>query len=556
MPTILNADTVTGGAVITGDASGQLALQAAGVTKLTVSSAGVSIPTLVGSNINLATNVTGTLPAANGGTGITSPGAAGNVLISNGTAWTSAATGYPTRSFVASGALSNGDVVVLNTDGTVSIVSGTVPAVGAVVTYPYGMEVNNDGCYDPTTNKVVVVFRSNNYSYGVLTASSLVGTVSGTTITWGAQENFSGFIIGNDAISFCSLGNGKVAVTYTYNDGNISSQVRVGTISGTSINWGPVFSPGIANVTGMRVRYDAGNDNVVVLTASSGAQQVYLQTFTYSGTTLTQKGGVVILAATTSPVTTSSMLNMVYDSSVARMIIMYSDRTNNGYGTAQVVNCQPSSPVVGAKTVFNSAATNYISGCFDPVNNKSVICYQNSTGYGTAIVGTATSTAISFGTAQTFNSASTLYIGAVYCSFQKRIAIIWQGFSISASLSGTTLSFQSPVVSTNNMGGAVAYDSTSYKVAFAGYGASQVFEPGYTTVTNWVGVATNSALNGASVNVAMQGSVVTNQTGLTTGTTYYLTSTGALTTSSSATGYKLGKALSATSLLITEGNAA
>jgi hypothetical protein len=38
MATILNADTVTGGAVVTGDASGVLALQAAGNTGLTLNS--------------------------------------------------------------------------------------------------------------------------------------------------------------------------------------------------------------------------------------------------------------------------------------------------------------------------------------------------------------------------------------------------------------------------------------------------------------------------------------------------------------------------------------
>jgi hypothetical protein len=43
MATSINADSIVGGAVVTGDASGQLALQAAGVTKLTVASTGVNI---------------------------------------------------------------------------------------------------------------------------------------------------------------------------------------------------------------------------------------------------------------------------------------------------------------------------------------------------------------------------------------------------------------------------------------------------------------------------------------------------------------------------------
>jgi len=59
MATILNADTATGGAIITGDASGSLALQGAGNTGITISSAGV--PTLV--TPVLATPTSGTLSA-------------------------------------------------------------------------------------------------------------------------------------------------------------------------------------------------------------------------------------------------------------------------------------------------------------------------------------------------------------------------------------------------------------------------------------------------------------------------------------------------------------
>ena len=107
MTTTINADTVVGGAVITGDISGELGLQAAGSTKLTVTAAGVSLATPLpvssggtGSSsttfVNLATNVTGTLPIANGGTNqttFTSPasGVAGAVYF-DGTSFTSETT--------------------------------------------------------------------------------------------------------------------------------------------------------------------------------------------------------------------------------------------------------------------------------------------------------------------------------------------------------------------------------------------------------------------------------------------------------------------------------
>lgn len=77
MATTINADTVVGGAIITGDTSGQLALQGAGVTQVTVTSTGVTLANA--------------LPASSGGTGLTSPGTAGNVLTSNGSAWVSSA---------------------------------------------------------------------------------------------------------------------------------------------------------------------------------------------------------------------------------------------------------------------------------------------------------------------------------------------------------------------------------------------------------------------------------------------------------------------------------
>ena len=55
MATTLNADTVVGGAIITGDTSGVLELQAAGSTKATINGSGLSL--------------TSPLPVASGGTG-------------------------------------------------------------------------------------------------------------------------------------------------------------------------------------------------------------------------------------------------------------------------------------------------------------------------------------------------------------------------------------------------------------------------------------------------------------------------------------------------------
>jgi hypothetical protein len=56
--------------------------------------------TISGNISGTATNVTGTVAVANGGTGLTTPGASGNILVSNGTAWTSAAPNILSGNYV------------------------------------------------------------------------------------------------------------------------------------------------------------------------------------------------------------------------------------------------------------------------------------------------------------------------------------------------------------------------------------------------------------------------------------------------------------------------
>lgn len=96
MTTTINADTIVGGAVITADTSGQLALQAAGTTKLTVASTGVTLASAlpVGSGGTGATSLTANNVILGNGTSavqVVAPSTNGNVLTSNGTTWVSQA---------------------------------------------------------------------------------------------------------------------------------------------------------------------------------------------------------------------------------------------------------------------------------------------------------------------------------------------------------------------------------------------------------------------------------------------------------------------------------
>lgn len=130
MATSINADASTGGAVVTGDGSGVLALQAAGVTKVTINGSGVTLadplPVSSGgtgstSGVNLATGVTGTLAVANGGTGLATTPANGQLDIGNGTGFT--------RTTLTAGT----GITITNASGSITI-SGSAqgPTIGLV----------------------------------------------------------------------------------------------------------------------------------------------------------------------------------------------------------------------------------------------------------------------------------------------------------------------------------------------------------------------------------------------------------------------------------------
>lgn len=188
MATIINADTSTGGAIITGDASGQLALQAAGVTKLTVTSTGVTLATPLpvasggtGSTssafVNLASNVTGTLPVANGGTGATT---LTGVIKGNGTSAITAATAG--TDYVAPGTAttfttkqtftgsSSAIALVLNNAAEVATISATA-ATGTIT-------------YDITTQSVLY-YTSNASGNWTVNFRGSSGTSLNTLMTTG-----------------------------------------------------------------------------------------------------------------------------------------------------------------------------------------------------------------------------------------------------------------------------------------------------------------------------------------------------------------------------------
>ena len=588
MATILNADTVSGGAVITGDGSGTLELQSAGVTKLTVDGSGVTLATPLpvasggtGSTsaafVDLASNVTGTLPVANGGTGAATltannvllgngasalqaiaPGTSGNVLASNGTTWASSAPTFGNKSLVATGSLSSGQAVALRIDGTVEgiyaeraslLAVGTQLVVSDSPSFFYGSAI------DPVNQKIVTLYGTNNSG-----PFAVVSTLSGTTIVSGAANTIaSGVDVSDAAVCFDSANNVFVFV-YRQTTSN-SNYVVVGSVSGTTITFGTpvvISTSASQNNTGTSITFDSVNSKVVITYSNGAAPSGFAVVGTVSGTSITL-GTPVQYAAT------STLVSSCFHQNNGKVVIFYYDTAST---IAVIVGTVSGTNISFGTAVSSASAT---AGCFtaivyDPIYKKVVLGYRRSTYYAKA--GVVSGTSISFETeVQISSTASGIGVFSAAYDYAAQQAIFTYVTTTVVGVEWVSVATTAAVKSTVNTSGwtggasnsrvTVVYDAATKQSVYFFKNNSTGFVNGYTVksaypsnITNFFGITEAAISSGASGNVSLLGGINSAQTGLFTESSYFVDTSGALTTTPTSSTVYVGVALSPTSIQI------
>jgi len=477
---------------------------------------------------------------------------------------TAAVAGGGSAEIVASGSLSNGSKVVINTDGTVSVISATAnpQSVGSPVVFESADSTFNSATYDSANNRVVVAYVDvGNSSHG----TAIVGTVSGTSISFGTAVVFNSASTGQISSTYDST-NSKVVIPYR-NGGNSSfGTARVGTVSGTSISFGTAAAFNSTNTSSTSATYDSTNDKVVITYTDGSISENtgYVIVGTVSGTSISF--GSAVMFDFEQP----SESRITYDSTNNRVIISYVDIANSSYGTVRVGTVSGTSISLGSAVIFSSAGTAVPFPTYDSTNNRVVIAYSNNnnSGYGTAIVGTVSGTSISFGTAVVFESANSNPISATYDSASNKVVIAYSdlgnsgfGTAIAGTVSGTSISFGSPLVfesaATNNI--SATYDSTNQKVAIAyrdsgnsNFGTSVIFSNPSTNLTseNFIGISNAAYTNGQTATIQLAGAVDDAQTSLTAGQSYFVQPNGTLGLTPGTPSVFAGTAVSSTKLII------
>jgi len=465
---------------------------------------------------------------------------------------------------VASGALPSGDAVIVNSDGTVSVVGITAgpsstPVLEGVTVFREGSTDDITSAYDTNSNKLVVAYIESTSS-GL--GKAVVGTVSGTSITFGSPVSFNANTIGgNVKMTFDSSSN-KVVIAYRGD--SLYGTAVVGTVSGTSISFGTpvVFLSGRAE--GIDTTFDSNSNKVVICFNDDGDNQNGKAIVgTVSGTSIS------FGTATEFETGYFAYPTITFDSNANKVVIAYYDFGGSAYAIVGTVS--GTSISFGSKATIRSGSTNSFASCFDSSNNKIIITYSidDGTGYGALVVGTVSGTSITLGTAVVFNSGTTYQKSLSYDSDVNKVVISFRNAANSqlmtylfATISGTTATFSAATVSdlTDSRAISSVYDpdSSSVLVSFTNgstvYGTTQVVKTTASvsnlTSENFLGFAAHTYADTQSALVNSTCTVDRNQTSLTAGQTYYVQSDGSLGTTAGDPSVVAGTAISSTEIIV------
>ena len=487
----------------------------------------------------------------------------------------------------ASGAISNGDPVVINTDGTVSAVSTSAQneSFGSAVEwrdYAVTGDQQRQIAYDTTNNKIAIVYKnSSNYP------EIVIGTVSGSSITFGTP------------VAVLSEATPHPVVCYDPDEDRMvvlmNHKCKSGQISGNSITFGStqewsdyssrgvqpydaiydtdqkkiiyVFRPNSGNpdqYKGHSVAVDVDGDTLTfgyeartwdTSATVDYATAVYLphvsrHIICYEGGS-DEHGQVVVGALDGSAIAAAhgftyeskrefdnvkAMFNRVaYDSDSQKAIVAYSDDDASRHVTAKVIDVVPSGRAAGYVSIgprfriksTNSSTTDTIGCVYDPTVKKMVFIYQDN--YHGGVSGTRrvkvnTATVDGFNLTMDQTDGSVLYSG--------------RADGINAVYDPDTKKVITSFEDQDDSDAGDAYVITT---------------PGATsnlTSTNFLGISNAAYSDGDTATIQTVGAQDDAQSGLTVGKKHYVNRDGSISTTQESPSALVGIANASTKIII------
>ena len=470
---------------------------------------------------------------------------------------------------VASGALTDGASVIINSNGTVSVVSGSDDGAGTPTQISTDSNLMQmQAIYDPDSGKVVIAYHRDTSSYY---GAAVVGTVSGTDISFGSitkfqADNSQGM---DDLTMAYDTNEDKVLLVYKDKDNSNYGTAIVGTVSGTSISFGTATVWQSSSVSRTQIGFDSNSNKFLVAYMRSVPRARVL---TVSGTSVSAGSETNIRTDTDGNILRP---DMAFSTSANKFVVIYKDNDQSGKGQVVVSTISGTSVSHGTVADIGSVAVNSILRIdYDATLDKFLIVYIDSddSDKGKAVVGTLSGTSVSFGSIATFNDAATLApsvtsdgSGNFIVSFTD-VGNSDRKTFVSATVSSTSVSFGSEVViedvdaddPQSTPLSEMAYDSANNKFVIP-YGdftntklKAAVLQLASTNLTseNFIGFSDGAFATTQSATINTTNTIDRNQSGLTAGQTYFVQTDGTLGLTAADPSVTAGTAISATEIIV------
>ena len=404
---------------------------------------------------------------------------------------------------VASGTLPSGKPIVINSDGTVSSVSQTTSteSLGSEVQYNGQNSVYSSACFDSAAGKCVVFYRDSGSSNA---GKYIVGTISGQSITYGSEDVFASASRTQYNSAVYEPVAGKIVIAYQDQDGSFYGKVRVGTLSGTSITWGTPVTFNSNETSYIEAVYHSGEGKIVIVYKNSSNHGRAIAG-TVSGNSITFGTGVNVDTGG------GDYMSAVYHTAANKVVAAF--RATSSIGCCRVLTLSGTTITVGARQSFiTTGQANQGAIAYDTTSETVVIAFRDeaNTTYGSIVAGSVSGDSITYGSLLTFQSGSIDWLGIRGFASGGGVILAYDNNSSSPTnvpvkyftISGTTITLASTV--TFYSGGGVgnrsfgfAEDTTNDKMLLAfnadGIGRSKVYNPDFSTTNltseNYIGMS-------------------------------------------------------------------
>jgi len=284
--------------------------------------------------------------------------------------------GNNTENFAIAFDSSNSKVVIVYSDGAdsnngkavVGTVSGTSISYGTIVQFDTNARLASVA-FDSNAGKIVIAYADyGNSGYG----TAIVGTVSGTDISFGTAQVFKSASSTNIDIAFDSSNN-KVVVAYvaTHHYG------IVGTVSGTSISFGSEAKFADNGGSYNKLAFDSSNNKFLIIYKDQATDDGFGIVGTVSGTSISYGSAVEFHDANTSE------MDLAFDTESNKFLMAYKDDGDSDKGKYVTASISGTTPSFGSEAVLDSGRALQSNVEYDSGNKRTVINYRDTSGVGT-----------------------------------------------------------------------------------------------------------------------------------------------------------------------------